>query len=85
MWKTTYKGQGGFTLLELMIVMSIIGILSIVAIPKFNDAIAMANTAKVQTDLQTLKKVISHMKQISNKNLNMKKKSEQVAILGLNG
>jgi len=25
------------------------------------------------------------MKQISNKNLNMKKKSEQVAILGLNG
>jgi len=59
MWKTKYKGQGGFTLLELMIVMSIIGILSIVAIPKFNDAIAMANTSKVQTDLQTLNTAIT--------------------------
>jgi len=65
MWKTKYNGQAGFTLLELMIVMSIIGILSVIAIPKFNDAIAMANTSKVQTDLQTLKVDMSTVKNVA--------------------
>jgi len=51
--------EGGFTLLELMIVMSIIGILSIVAIPKFSTAITLANTSKIQADLQTLDTAIA--------------------------
>jgi type II secretory pathway pseudopilin PulG len=37
-----------------MIVIAIVSILSLIAIPKFNDAIAQANTARIQSDLQTI-------------------------------
>ena len=52
-------GQEGFTLLELLIVMSILGILAMVAVPKFNQALALANTTKIQTDLRTLNTAIT--------------------------
>ena len=48
------KGQEGNTILELLVVISIISVLSLVAIPKFNNAITLANTTKIQSDLQTL-------------------------------
>jgi len=51
-------GQRGFSLLELLIVMSIIGVLSMIAVPRFNNAIALANTSKVQSDLRTLNTAI---------------------------
>jgi len=54
MFKYIKKNQNGFTLLELMIVIAIVSILSLIAIPKFNDAIAQANTARIQSDLQTI-------------------------------
>lgn len=53
------REQEGFTLLELLIVMSILGILAVVAIPKFNQAIELANTSKVQLDLRTLNTAIT--------------------------
>jgi len=49
-----FLNQQGFTLIELMVVISILGILSMVAVPKFSNSIALANTAKIQTDLQTI-------------------------------
>ena len=51
-------GQRGFTLLELLIVMSIVGVLSMIAIPRFSNAIALANTSKVQSDLRVLNTAI---------------------------
>ena len=54
MLRRFFLNQQGFTLIELMVVISILGILSMVAVPKFSNSIALANTAKIQTDLQTI-------------------------------
>ena len=44
----------GFTLVELLIVVVIIGILAMIAIPKFQDVKGKANTAVMKTDLRNL-------------------------------
>ncbi len=43
------RHQNGFTLIELMIVVAIIGILAAVALPAYNDYINQTNMAKVTT------------------------------------
>ena len=52
------RNQKGFTLVELLVVISIIGILSAVAVPKFMDSTAVARTAKVQADLAAIDSAI---------------------------
>ena len=49
----------GFTLLELMIVISIIMILMAVAVPMYNQAIVQARESVLRSNLSTLRNVIS--------------------------
>lgn len=48
------KNASGFTLLELLIVMVIMGILVMISIPRFTRARDKAYRAQMQTDLRTL-------------------------------
>mgnify|MGYP000845096309 FL=1 len=54
----TKNDQHGFTLLEILIVMAIVGVLATIAIPRFNNSLVLANTAKVQSDLRVLNSAI---------------------------
>ena len=56
--KGLLSNQRGFTLLEMLIVVSIAGVLAAVAVPRFTNAIMLANTARVQSDLQVLNSAI---------------------------
>jgi general secretion pathway protein G len=48
------KEEQGFSLLELLVYVAIVGVLMAVAVPKYQQAMAMANTARIQSDLRSL-------------------------------
>lgn len=52
------RGQRGFTLVELMVVMAIITVLMAVAVPSFISAIRSAKEAALREDLHTMRDAI---------------------------
>jgi general secretion pathway protein G len=56
--RRTGKHEAGFTLMELIIVMSIISILAALAVPRFTAAIKSAKEAVLREDLRVLRTAI---------------------------
>ena len=52
-------GERGFTMLEVLITVTILGIIASFAVPRFANATSLANTAKVQSDLAALDAAIT--------------------------
>lgn len=52
------KTQSGFTLVEILIVVVILGILAAIVIPQFSDASTEAKTSSLCSDLQTVRSQI---------------------------
>lgn len=56
--KNLIKSKKGFTLIELVIVIAILGILAGIAIPRFLNATATARGARIVADLRTIDSAI---------------------------
>ena len=53
-----HRKDAGFTLIELIIVMAIIGILMMIAVPRFKGTVTQAKEAVLKEDLHTMRTAI---------------------------
>jgi general secretion pathway protein G len=56
--RTIHKKDAGFTLVELMIVMAIVGVLAVVAIPSYVGSVKQAREAVLKEDLHVIRSAI---------------------------
>ncbi len=56
--KISKPSESGFTLIELMVVMLIIGVLMAIAVPKYERSVQMAREAVLKEDLRTMRGAI---------------------------
>ena len=63
------KAKSGFTLVEILIVVVILGILAAIVIPQFTEASTEAKTSRLCTDLQSVRSQIELYKIQHNDNL----------------
>lgn len=59
MFRKPLSNRKGFTLVELLVVVAIIGVLAAIAVPKFSSATESAAGAKMQADLRTIDSAVA--------------------------